>query len=56
MLDPKEVLTDHGFLQHQTGLVNMENSMDHLINHADDLRISEDDMDLLYKLLDKAGL
>lgn len=39
MLNPKDVLTQSGYSQYTTHLINMENALDFVLSHASDLEL-----------------
>jgi hypothetical protein len=47
MRDAQEVLTQPGYLAYQTHLVNIDNAIFYILNHADDLALSETHQDNL---------
>ena len=50
MKNPKDILTEAGYLQYIAHLVNMENAITFLLNHQDDLMIENEDLETLYSM------
>jgi len=52
MRDPKEILTESGLkiLMHHVG--SIEYGIDYILNHADDLDLSDDQLSVMYKMID----
>lgn len=54
MRDPKKVFTKDGFLKYQAHLVNLSEGAFYIRNHADDLHLDDDILDVLFKIEDMA--